>query len=67
MKARKILKANREITNGYVAFPAKLMVRYPGDGRNAKYKPHKDFSEIEIDIKKLRYQHDDVNIEQIED
>ena len=51
LKARKVLKANNQIINGYVALPAKLMVR---SEQGAKYHMHKDFSDIDVIFKKLK-------------
>ena len=48
MKARKLLKSSGEIARGYIAFPAKLMVKLPSDSRDAKYRLHHDYSDIEI-------------------
>lgn len=48
LKARKTLKAEGEIARGFIAFPAKLMVKLPGDSRESKYRLHKDFSDMEI-------------------
>ena len=42
---RKELKAEKRISSGYVAFPAKLMVKKLGDER---YTLYKDFSDAEI-------------------
>ena len=50
---RKTLKANGEITSAYVAYPAKLMVKYPGQKRDDKFTLHQDFSNIEIAREKL--------------
>ena len=63
MKIRKTLKFNKEITSTFVAFPAKLMVKYPEDGRDAKYKLHDDFSAADITPEfLLRYTRDDEDI-----
>ena len=48
LKARKTLKAEGEGARGFIAFPAKLMVKLPGDSRESKYRLHKDFSDMEI-------------------
>ena len=45
MILRKQLKEEKRITSGYVAFPAKLMVKKVGDDR---YTLHKDFSNTEV-------------------
>ena len=42
---RKQLKSKKEILSGYIAFPAKLMVKTSKDG---KYFLHTDFSDIEV-------------------
>ena len=49
---RKQLKADGTIASGYVRFPAKLMVNFPGDvDRSGKkiYKPHTNFSDNKVD------------------
>ena len=53
LMARKTLKANGEITSGYIAYPAKLMVKYPGEKREAKFTLHEDFSNAEITPEKV--------------
>ena len=51
---RKELKENGEITGGYVNFPAKLIVNYPGEVRNTNngerkiYKLHTNFSRTKV-------------------
>lgn len=63
LKARKTLKANGDIARGFVAYPAKLMVKLPGDGRDVKYKLHEDFSNIDITPEMLvRHQPDAENV-----
>ena len=47
MKERKILKDNNDIVSGYVAFPAKLMVKKTSNG---KYQCHKDFSGVSVKL-----------------
>ena len=60
MKVRKTLKFNEEIISAFVAFPAKLMVKYPENERDAKYKLHEDFSTADITPENfLRYLRDD--------
>ena len=51
LAARKQLKADNKITSGYVAFPARLMIK-TSTNRNEKYHLHKDFSNEEIVFKK---------------
>ena len=49
LKLRKELKESGEIQQGYIQYPAKLMVRYAGaDG----YKEHQDFSKMAVTLKK---------------
>ena len=61
LKARKTLKSTGVIARGFVAFPAKLMVKLPNDSRDAKYRLHEDFSNIEITSEMLaRHQPDAV-------
>ena len=48
LMARKSLKENGEIASGYIAYPAKLMVKYPGEKREAKFTLHEDFSNADI-------------------
>ena len=45
LKTRKELKANNVIRNGYVAYPAKLMIKKNGDDR---YSMYKDFYHIPV-------------------
>ena len=46
LSIRKGLKADGTITNGYISYPARLMVKYrPGD---ARFTMHEDFSEMEV-------------------
>ena len=48
---RKTLRANGTITSGFVDFPAKLMVNYPGDvaqNGNKVYKMHTNFSRHDV-------------------
>ena len=45
---RKGLKADGTITQGYVTYPAKLMVKYRSN--DTKFTLHQDFSEIEVSI-----------------
>ena len=45
LKVRKDLKSKNLIVKGYVAFPARLMVKKAGD---AKYSLHEDFSKREV-------------------
>ena len=45
LNERKKLKAQGKIVNGYVVYPAKLMVKLQGE---QDYKLHKDFSKAEI-------------------
>ena len=51
--ARKALKASGEIISGYVAYPAKLMVKYPGQKKDDKFSVHEDFSNIDISQEKV--------------
>ena len=44
---RKALKLSGEIISGYVAYPARLMVKRPGATRGDKYIQYEDFSKIE--------------------
>ena len=53
LMARKTLKENGEIASGYIAYPAKLMVKYPGEKRDAKFTLREDFSNTEITIEKI--------------
>ena len=46
LEERKKLKQAGTISNGYVAYPAKLMVR---TGRSGKYELHTDFSKVKIE------------------
>ena len=64
LKARKELKSNGEIARGYVAFPAKLMVKLPNDSREAKYRLHKDYSSVEISPEMLARHHEEVQAEE---
>ena len=48
LMARKSLKEKGEIASGYIAYPAKLMVKYPGEKREAKFTLHEDFSNADI-------------------
>ena len=50
LERRKLLKADNKILSGYVAYPAKLMVKYPGqdDEVNKNYTIHEDFSEMHV-------------------
>ena len=64
LKARKELKSSGEITRGFVAFPAKLMVKLPDDSRDAKYRVHKDYSNIEISQDMLARHHEDAGAEE---
>ena len=41
---RKQLKQDKMISSGYVAYPAKLMVKYPHNSRNDPFVCHQDFS-----------------------
>ena len=59
LKARKELKLSGEIARGYVAFPAKLMVKLPNDSREAKYRLHKDYSSVEISPEMLARHHEE--------
>ena len=43
---RKELKESGEIVSGYVAYPARLMVKRPGTGKNEKYVEFEDFSKL---------------------
>ena len=63
LKARKALKSTGAITRGYVAFPAKLMVKLPNDSVDAKYRLHKDFSNIDITPEMLARHQDAVSEE----
>ena len=63
LKARKALKSTGAITRGYVAFPAKLMVKLPNDSVDAKYRLHKDFSNIDITPEVLARHQDAVSEE----
>ena len=45
LKLRKDLKAAKTIESGYVKFPAKLMVRYPG---NREFELYRNFSDAEV-------------------
>lgn len=47
MMLRKQLKMNNQITSGYVAFPARLMVKYTGN-RDERYICKRDFSKEEV-------------------
>ena len=51
--ARKSLKANGEIISGYISYPAKLMVKYPGQKKDDKFTMHEDFSNIDISREKV--------------
>ena len=44
---RKSLKTSGEIISGYIAYPARLMVKRPGASRNDNYILYEDFSKIE--------------------
>ena len=46
LQERKGLKAEGKITSGYIAYPAKLMVKLRGEDQ---YKLHKDFSKAKVD------------------
>ena len=46
-KLRKLLKEKKEILSGYVAYPAKLMVKHSKEG---KYFLHTDFSNAEVTV-----------------
>jgi len=46
LEERRGLKAEGKITSGYIAYPAKLMVKLRGEDQ---YKLHKDFSKVKID------------------
>ena len=50
-KLRKQLKQDGAITSGFVDFPAKLMVNYPGEviGRKKVYRLHTNFSNQDVD------------------
>ena len=50
LKLRKDLKAAGTITSGFVNFPAKLMVNYPGEMRGPRkvYRLHTNFSKHKI-------------------
>ena len=50
MLERKKLKDNNEIVSGYVAFPARLMVK-TSNRQGSKYKLHKDFSKEKVSFK----------------
>ena len=50
MLERKKLKDNNEIVSGYVAFPARLMVK-TSNREGSKYKLHKDFSKEKVSFK----------------
>ena len=47
------MKESGEIASGYIAYPAKLMVKYPGEKREAKFTLHEDFSNTEITPEKV--------------
>ena len=48
LAVRKGLKADGTISNGFISYPAKLMVKYrPGD---SKFILHEDFSEMEVTV-----------------
>ena len=49
LKRRNLIRSN-EITSGYVAFPAKLMVKIKPSDKG--YKLHTDFSNTEVIFKK---------------
>ena len=54
LELRKALKENGEITGGYVKFPARLFVNFPGEVRNTNYgerkiyKMHTNFSRTKV-------------------
>ena len=50
MLERKTLKDNNEIVSGYVAFPARLMVK-TSNRQGSKYKLHRDFSKEKVSFK----------------
>ena len=45
LKTRKALKASGQITKGYLAYPAKLMVQYQGE---TQFQEHENFSKLKI-------------------
>ena len=55
LEKRKELKENGNISSGFIDFPAKLMVNYPGDldelGKKI-YKLHSNFSTMEVKTNK---------------
>ena len=54
LQHRKTMVDNDEIAQGFVAYPAKLMVKY--DKRDTKYTFVKDFSNVDIPVEVLSKQ-----------
>ena len=52
LERRKELKGNGTIQSGYVAYPAKLLVKYKTTDK--KYTLHEDFSNLPIPVEELR-------------
>ena len=54
LQYRKELKDNGDIAKGFVAYPAKLLVKYDKDNKDEKYTMVKDFSKEEIPLEILQ-------------
>ena len=54
LQYRKELKDNGDIAKGFVAYPAKLLVKYDKDDKDEKYTMVKDFSKEEIPLEILQ-------------
>ena len=59
LNARRLLKAEKKIVGGFIAYPARLMVAYPvPEGQKLRYTLYKNFSTIPVVFKKNENQAD---------